>query len=120
MDDPATYVCASPFLQGFINRTLRITTTDKRMFVGELKCTDKDKNLILTKTHEYHSPTENDLLSNAANAGADARGKLKLTLRSRYLGLVVIPGEYIVKVEEEVADVRDSSVVSPRTSPLAL
>lgn len=27
--------------------------------------------------------------------------KVRLTLKSRYIGLVVVPGEYIVKVEVE-------------------
>ena len=28
-------------LQAFLNKTLRVTTTDARVFVGELKCTDR-------------------------------------------------------------------------------
>jgi hypothetical protein len=35
------YETPSPFLQGYINRTLRVTTTDDRFFIGDLKCTDR-------------------------------------------------------------------------------
>jgi len=28
-------------------------------------------------------------------------GKVKLTLKSRYIGLIVVPGEFIVKIEVE-------------------
>ncbi|PUU77846.1 hypothetical protein B9Z19DRAFT_1085394 [Tuber borchii] len=92
----------SPVLQEFINKTMRITTTDTRVFVGELKCTDKDKNLILAQTHEYRYPTRNGLRAEVESGeGVVEEGKVKLTLKSRYIGLIVVPGEFIVKIEVE-------------------
>ncbi|KAG0123582.1 hypothetical protein HOY82DRAFT_527129 [Tuber indicum] len=92
----------SPVLQEFINKTMRITTTDTRVFVGELKCTDKDKNLILAQTHEYRYPTGNGLRAEVESGeGVVEEGKVRLTLKSRYIGLVVVPGEFIVKIEVE-------------------
>lgn len=108
----------SPYLQSFISKTLRITTTDTRVFVGELKCTDKvrpaplrppprppqaniqcqAKNLILSQTHEYRYPSAHEI---AAAAAAGEEERLRMQLKSRYIGLVVVPGEYIVKVEVE-------------------
>ncbi|RPA92525.1 hypothetical protein L873DRAFT_1817404 [Choiromyces venosus 120613-1] len=92
----------SPVLQEFISKTMRITTTDTRVFVGELKCTDKDKNLILAQTHEYRYPTGNELRAGVESGeGVVEEGKVKLTLKSRYIGLIVVPGEFIVKIEVE-------------------
>ncbi|KAH8146172.1 uncharacterized protein LAJ45_09862 [Morchella importuna] len=71
MNIPDTTPTPSPFLQSFISRTLRVTTTDTRVFLGELKCTDKDKNLILSSTHEYRYPSARDV-SAAATAAAAA------------------------------------------------
>lgn len=31
---------ASAFLQSLLNKNLRVTTTDSRMFLGQFKCTD--------------------------------------------------------------------------------
>lgn len=31
---------AKDYLNGLLNKSLRVTTTDKRMFLGEFKCTD--------------------------------------------------------------------------------
>lgn len=32
---------ANAFLESLLNKTLRVYTTDTRIFVGQLKCTDK-------------------------------------------------------------------------------
>lgn len=98
--NPDTTPTPSPFLQSFISRTLRVTTTDTRVFLGELKCTDKDKNLILSSTHEYRYPTAKDL-NTAAEEEKEGKETVKMDLKSRYIGLVVVPGEHIVKIEVE-------------------
>ncbi|KAK6527115.1 hypothetical protein TWF281_010307 [Arthrobotrys megalospora] len=77
-------------LHSFITKTLRVTTNDTRMFVGELKCTDRDSNLILARTHEYRLPKFNP---------EDLGRKVDLT--SRYLGLVVVMGVDIRRIEVE-------------------
>ncbi|CUS09797.1 unnamed protein product [Tuber aestivum] len=112
----------SPVLQEFINKTMRITTTDTRVFVGELKCTDRvpaqDKNLILSQTHEYRYPTGDGLrVEVESGEGVVEEGKVKLTLKSRYIGLIVVPGEFIIKIEAEegqgtVGSARGSMTVS--------
>jgi len=75
-------------LESLVTRTLRVTTKDTRMFVGELKCTDRDMNLILSKTHEYRIP----------KFSQEQLGR-KVDLKSRFLGLVVVMGTDVVKVE---------------------
>ncbi|KAK6538710.1 hypothetical protein TWF694_010285 [Orbilia ellipsospora] len=83
-------VAPSALLQAFIAKTLRVTTKDTRMFVGELKCTDRESNLILSQTHEYRLPKFKP---------EDVGRKLDLT--SRFLGLVVVMGVDISKIELE-------------------
>ncbi|KAF3909271.1 hypothetical protein ABW20_dc0106871 [Dactylellina cionopaga] len=91
---------ASPeaLLQAFITKTLRVTTKDTRMFVGELKCTDRDANLILARTHEYRVP----------KFKPEDLGR-KVDLTSRFLGLVVVMGGDIRKIEIEEIDHDGSS-----------
>ncbi|KAF8428201.1 hypothetical protein EV426DRAFT_332360 [Tirmania nivea] len=117
----------SPFLNSLILRTLRITATDGRWFVGVLKCTDKDRNLILDRTHEYRSgevggepasafSTTTTTTTTTTGEGVlmeGPEGSVEISagegvgersvrgVTSRYLGLVVVPGEVIVKVEVE-------------------
>ncbi|KAI5817302.1 hypothetical protein BZA77DRAFT_38978 [Pyronema omphalodes] len=89
MDHPQQpYETPSPFLQGYINRTLRVTTTDDRFFIGDLKCTDRDRNLILSSTTEYRSPSSTSISSSQE-------------IKNRHIGLVVIPGNVITKIEVE-------------------
>ncbi|KAK6508514.1 hypothetical protein TWF506_010601 [Arthrobotrys conoides] len=85
-----TSVPPDALLHSFITKTLRVTTNDTRMFVGELKCTDRDANLILARTHEYRIP----------KFKLEDVGR-KVDLTSRYLGLVVVMGVDISRIEVE-------------------
>ncbi|OJD33716.1 lsm domain-containing protein [Diplodia corticola] len=104
---PATAAPPSPavsttqaitYLTQFIGRNLRIHVTDKRMFIGQMKCTDKDRNIILGLTHEYRPPSDAAIRAAIASSGDPS---IQLPLSSRYVGLVVVPGRYITKVECE-------------------
>jgi len=112
---------ASAYLTSLINKTLRITTSDMRMFHGEFKCTDCDRNIILARTYEYRLPamplpsilnpnattsTTSTTNNNNNNQEKEEESTAKATsaridLTSRYLGLVVVPGEHIQKIEIE-------------------
>ncbi|KAL1848614.1 hypothetical protein Plec18167_002239 [Paecilomyces lecythidis] len=97
---------AVQFLESLLGRTLRIHTTDTRMFVGTFKCTDTDRNIILAGTCEYRFPSPS-----AIKAAADASSKdktqvtkadtVKVDMTSRLIGLVVVPGRYITRIEVE-------------------
>ncbi|CCX15032.1 Similar to LSM domain-containing protein 1-A; acc. no. Q6GQ67 [Pyronema omphalodes CBS 100304] len=90
------YETPSPFLQGYINRTLRVTTTDDRFFIGDLKCTDRDRNLILASTSEYRSPSSFSSSSSSSSSSSQSP-----EIKDRHIGLVVIPGNVITKIEVE-------------------
>lgn len=87
------------FLQQYLTKTLRVTVTDKRVFVGQFKCTDNECNLVLAMTHEYRPPEETEIAAAAARTGGS--GGLEMQFTSRYVGLVVVPGEHINKIEYE-------------------
>ncbi|KAH6609290.1 hypothetical protein Trco_002636, partial [Trichoderma cornu-damae] len=89
---------AHEYLSSLVNQNLRIHTTDGRVFRGTLKCTDSDKNIVLGNTHEYRQPSERERSAAAANASG---GSVSMDMASRYLGLIVIPGQYIFKMEVE-------------------
>lgn len=110
---------ARQFLSSILNRNLRVITTDGRMFWGSFKCTDavchpptpytnaglsadcfliQDKNIVLANTYEYRQPSMRQQNEAAEDASI---GTVSLDMRSRYLGLVVVPGPHIVKMEVE-------------------
>jgi hypothetical protein len=122
---------AADFLRSLVNKNLRVTTTDSRMFWGQFKCTDpvrdfiselstdlfadgspQDSNVVLAHTYEYRQPSVQKRVEAAAQT-ADA-GTVRMDMTSRYLGLVVVPGKYIVKmeVEEFASQMRQSAMQS--------
>ncbi|KAK8196056.1 hypothetical protein M8818_007208 [Zalaria obscura] len=93
---------ATQFLTSLLNKTLRLHTTDSRMFVGQLKCTDKDRNIILSCTHEYRHPSPSAIRAAAEAHSLEGKaGNVKLYMLKRFVGLVVVPGQYITKIEVE-------------------
>lgn len=111
---------ARQYLASLLNKNLRILATDGRMFLGAFKCTDavrrpplrshaathqdsqtnnlQDQNVVLANTYEYRQPSPEKV---KAAAAASESGSVDLDMTSRYLGLVVVPGHHIVKVEVE-------------------
>lgn len=76
----------------------------------------KNSNIILSLTHEYRQPSKQELAKAAAAAAATGSesGTVKADMTSRYLGLVVIPGEHIVTMEVEEFVSQRSSVLARR------
>jgi hypothetical protein len=77
------------------------------MFVGTFKCTDADRNIILAETYEYRHPSSCAIREAAAtitnysevlDAGKD---QFKVNMTSRLIGLVVVPGQHITRIELE-------------------
>jgi small nuclear ribonucleoprotein (snRNP)-like protein len=96
---PAT---ASAYLESLLNRTLHLHTTDGRMFAGQMKCTDPERNIILSMTHEYRQPSAADIkLAAERHEKAGKSGNVKVDMKKRFVGLVVVPGKYITKIEVE-------------------
>uniref|UniRef100_A0A182JTF0 Sm domain-containing protein n=1 Tax=Anopheles christyi TaxID=43041 RepID=A0A182JTF0_9DIPT len=65
-------------LRSWLNRLFRIKMTDGRILSGYFVCTDADANVVLQATSEF------------TEIGGE----------ERILGLVMIPGRYIVSIEE--------------------
>ncbi|OJJ02444.1 hypothetical protein ASPVEDRAFT_132177 [Aspergillus versicolor CBS 583.65] len=94
------------YLESLIGQTLRVHATDSRVFVGVFKCTDADRNVILANTHEYRHPTPAAVRDaaaalNTAPESPEESQKLKLNMTSRFIGLVVVPGQHITSIELE-------------------
>lgn len=93
---------AVAYLNGLLNRTLHLHTTDGRMFVGQMKCTDNERNIILAMTHEYRQPSQSDVKFAAErHERMGGVGNVKVDMKKRFVGLVVVPGQYITKIELE-------------------
>ncbi|KXJ91230.1 hypothetical protein Micbo1qcDRAFT_195380 [Microdochium bolleyi] len=104
---------AEVYIKSLINKTLRVHTKDSRMFVGNFKCTDPESNIVLALTYEYRQPSRQQLQEAAAAAASAGETTVKADMTSRYLGLVVIPGVQIVKmeVEEFVSQMKSRSLL---------
>ncbi|KAJ6137890.1 hypothetical protein N7471_004376 [Penicillium samsonianum] len=95
------------YLEGLLGHTLRIHTTDTRMFVGLFKCTDADRNIILANSFEYRMPTTSAVQAAAhekesRGEGSEAKSAtVKVNMTHRLIGLIVIPGRHITKIELE-------------------
>ncbi|KAG6015291.1 hypothetical protein E4U54_003780 [Claviceps lovelessii] len=87
---------AKEYLSSLLNKNLRISTTDGRLFRGCFKCTDPDKNIVLTNTFEYRRP-----LGTEAQPAVAAAAERPEDMSSRYLGMVVVPGQHVVRMELE-------------------
>lgn len=59
--------------------------------------------MVLANTHEYRQPSERTVKAAAAAVAAANASKdsVELDMISRFLGLVVLPGHHIVKIEVE-------------------
>ncbi|XP_065842783.1 N-alpha-acetyltransferase 38, NatC auxiliary subunit-like [Oscarella lobularis] len=76
-------------LRPFLDRTLRVGIKDGRKLTGRFKCTDHDANVILASAVERMP-------------GADENEE------PRFLGLVMIPGRYIVNIELKAKEEEDA------------
>ncbi|KAJ5287755.1 Ribonucleoprotein LSM domain eukaryotic/archaea-type [Penicillium angulare] len=99
---------AVQYLEGLIGRQLRVYTTDSRMFVGLFKCTDAERNIILANSYEYRFPTPSAVQAAAAKEAeswernAEAKSAtVKVNMTHRLIGLIVVPGRHITKIELE-------------------
>ncbi|KAK3500580.1 hypothetical protein B0T13DRAFT_224887 [Neurospora crassa] len=134
---------ATDWLNSLLNKNLRVSVTDGRMFWGQFKCVDAESNIILHSAYEYRFPTSSQVAAaitssssvtptptgttitsssalsapsdsdpslpatpqeayeSATSSSSSSAGKVKVDLTSRHLGLVVIPGQYITKIELE-------------------
>lgn len=92
---------ASAYLQTLLNKNLIVHTTDGRLFRGEFKCTDPECNIVLAHATEYRQPTPQQRAQHAAKAAAEGKTKMTMDMTSRYLGLIVTPGQHVAKIEVE-------------------
>lgn len=100
---------AMSFLESLLGKTLHITILDGRLFTGIFKCTDNESNVILANSFEYRMPSkaaEEKAILEAKTTGKPA----KADMTSRFVGLIVVPGKQIVKMELE-----ESRTIAPTT-----
>ncbi|KAF2727844.1 hypothetical protein EJ04DRAFT_127660 [Polyplosphaeria fusca] len=99
---------ATAWLSQFVGKNLRIHTSDERVFGGQMKCTDKDRNIILALAYEYRAPPEDVIRKAVEDSGNPSA---PVTWSSRYVGLVVVPGGHIKKIEFEENGTGKSGII---------
>ena len=121
---------AVEYISSLLGRMFRIHTVDERMFVGEFKCTDsvnflamlrfiwrlrringlQESNIILSKTYEYRMPTMSRQEAATAESEAAGLSTARANMTSRFMGLVVVPGHFIERIEVEEKPERSSDL----------
>ena len=117
-DSPETpSIKAQSFLSSLLGRQMRLSVSDERIFAGEFKCTDnvgtatrniscvdirliivfQECNIILASAYEYRPPTPSAVAATVAAAAEP--DKVKVDMTSRFMGLVVVPGKHVTRVE---------------------
>ncbi|KAK2749894.1 hypothetical protein FQN57_005311 [Myotisia sp. PD_48] len=94
------------YLEDLLNKTLRVQTSDRRLFVGSFQCTDNERNIILANTHEYRYPNLPSIQAAAAQQQLDTArpsDMVKMNMTSRFIGLVVVPGQHIMRIEVDAS-----------------
>ena len=86
-NDPAQEAESVTRIRDLLQRILRVFISDGRIFIGTFVCTDKARNLILTNTEEF---------------------KLGDVQHGRYVGMIMIPWKYILRVEAETEHAEDA------------
>ena len=100
--DASAVAKAEVYLTSLLNKTLHIRISDGRLFVGQLKCTDNERNIILSMTHEYRQPSQKDIEWAAMKHERDGKeGNVMVDMKKRFVGLVVVPGWCIEDMELE-------------------
>lgn len=74
-------------MTSYLNEQLRVSISDGRVFIGALICFDNHKNIILKDCSEFAKKT-------IKLKSGDKEREL-----TRYLGLVLIPGQHIVRCQ---------------------
>ncbi|KIW61938.1 hypothetical protein PV05_02004 [Exophiala xenobiotica] len=91
---------AVQFLESLLGKTLHVTVPDGRLFTGTFRCTDNDSNIILSNTFEDRMPSrgsERAAIDKLKISGQTSRADMT----SRFVGLIVVPGKQIAKLEVE-------------------
>ena len=110
---------ALSFLESLLGKTLHITVLDGRLFTGIFKCTDNECNIILGNSFEYRMPSKS--AEEKAMAEALATGRpAKADMTSRFVGLIVVPGLQIVKLELEESKFASSASASTAAPALTI
>lgn len=76
-------------IREWLNKTVKVQMSDKRVLIGVFLCTDRDANIILGSCAEYLPGEDEDELSSD---------------EPRMLGLVMIPGRHIVSIHIDQSD----------------
>lgn len=112
-------ITMADYLSSLLGKTLRVRIEDGRMFIGSFSCVDKvrrqaarmqceelkgskDCNIILDGANEHRPPTPEQ---QEESRTAPFRVPL-LVLTGRYVGLIVVPGGLITRIEVERFDPR--------------
>lgn len=77
-------------------------------FLAELNVDSQDRNIILAETYEYRHPSSCAIREAAATITSDSevlgdagKDQFKVNMTSRLIGLVVVPGQHITRIELE-------------------
>jgi len=102
----------------FIDQTVLIHIQDGRAFKGTFVCTDGSRNVILANSEEFNMVST----SNTSNPNSILKGNSSIStdqpqLQQRWVGMVMVRGQDIQKIELQSANRNHSNLLhSPNVS----
>ena len=61
----------------------------------------QESNIILSRAYEYRLPSASAIEAAASKEEAEGKRNVKVDMTSRFMGLIVVPGKHITKIEIE-------------------
>lgn len=106
---------AAAYLESLLGKTLQVTSLDGRLFTGTFRCTDNETNIILSNSFEYRMPSKSAEQKAKEEASTTGKAVAKANMTSRFVGLIVVPNEQIVRMEVEERRIPSSGLGSSLT-----
>lgn len=98
----------------YLNKMLRVSVIDGRIFEGFLICTDRDMNLVLNSVTEYTRDQRHEQSSDTTEKHISGHPNTMLQshtehvkhdeneMTSRQIGMITISGKHIVDITESI------------------
>ena len=61
----------------------------------------QESNIILSRAYEYRLPSTTAIETAASKDEAEGKRNVRVDMTSRFMGLIVVPGKHITKIEVE-------------------
>ncbi|KIY51186.1 hypothetical protein FISHEDRAFT_56725 [Fistulina hepatica ATCC 64428] len=96
---PPSSTPATERLKALLSKTLRVTVSDGRVFLGNFAGTDKPLNILLVNAVEFR--VSEQLWPGGGAISQPSSGNTEKIYTSRYVGQIMVPWRLITRIEAQ-------------------